>query len=308
MSGVKYSTFEIQKEVKERQSCISKLNELKGNINSIRENINKLLTTVTEGVKKSFSSDIEYVQRLMKDKLIDFNENMTSSQLKNIISEYEKIKEKIENALSMLVEIIEVKKDKRAKELIKRFEILKSEISGLTSLFTKWKNEEYENIKKGYEVILSLLNKEDFLDSEKKLNDLETYTNNLKHEIYVLEEKDNQRQYVFAALRKVCKEMGWEEIEIKNQEHPKDPIIFKVNTFSSGTITFYLSLDLIKVDSCISKDDGTCIKEFNNVSEKLKKFGVGTKFQIEGEDSEPKLIQKGEIDIPDSDFEKEMEA
>ena len=307
MSGVKYSRFELQKELKERQGSIHKLNEIKSIIFALRENLNKMLSAIPDNLKKSFSSDIENVLGSLNYKMPDFNETMTSSQLKNILNEYEKIKNLIENSLRILIEIIEVKRDKKAKELIKRLETIKSEVSGQKSLLTKWKEENYNSVINKIRAISSFIDVEDFINSEEQLSELEKQFNILKDEIYDLEEKDNQRQYVFDALRKVCKDMGWEEMEINYQVHPIEPIIFKVNTFSSGVITFYLSLDLIKVNSCISKDDGTCIKEFNNVSEKLKKFGVGTKFQIEGESTDPKLIQKGEIDFPDSSFEKEME-
>jgi len=307
MSGVKYSSYEIQRELRERQKCMSRLNELKRNIDAIRERINNMLNKMPEGVKDSFSSDIKSVQNWMKEKLADFYGEMGSSKLKNIIDEYEKIKEKGENALSTLVEVLEVKREEKAKELMKNYERLKAEISGYIPLFKKWKSEEYEKIKEKENAIISLINKENFRESEGKIDDLKEEINRMKMETSELEEKDNQRRYVLEALRKVCKDMGWEEKEIENLENPKEAIIFKVDTYSSGTMTFYISLEKIKVYSPLVKDDGTCIKEFNKVSEKLKGLGVETKFKMEGDGEEPKLIQKSVIDIPDSGMEKEME-
>ncbi len=307
MSGIKYSSIQIQRELREKQKCIVKLNEIKMSIGAIKENIKKILDATPEGVKSSFSKEIVKIENWLKEEMQNYNKNMNIDQLTYILNEYKKMIKRGEGALSELVEIIEVKREKKAKEVLKYYQLLKSEISANQNILEKWESEEYIEINKKLDAIYSFINKENFKVAEEKLANLKNQVDNLKLEVNELEDKNNQRQYVIDALRKVCRDMGWDEIEIRNLNNPKETVILKVDTYTAGKMTFYLNLDRMKVESPLTKNDGVCLKDFDKVSEKLKKFGVETQFKIEGEEPEPKLIQKGELDLPEEGEEQELE-
>jgi hypothetical protein len=112
--------------------------------------------------------------------------------------------------------------------------------------------------------------------------------------------KYDQRLYVLKALRQVCAEMGFKELAPPRAERPDDlksRIILTVDTLNRGEVSFYLSLESIEADSCISKSH--CFEEFGQLSAQLAEaFGVMTKFQMTDGKSDPKLRRKGELEEP----------
>jgi hypothetical protein len=94
--------------------------------------------------------------------------------------------------------------------------------------------------------------------------------------------------------------MGFKELAPPRTEQPDDlksRIILTVDTLNRGEVSFYLSLESIEADSCISQSH--CFEEFGQLSAQLAEaFGVMTKFQMADGKSDPKLRRKGELEEP----------
>jgi hypothetical protein len=123
------------------------------------------------------------------------------------------------------------------------------------------------------------------------------------------ETKHQRRMYLLKALRQVCAEMGFGEVQPPRYERDGDRgsrIALTVDTFNHGQVTFHLSLESIEADAAISP--AHCFEEFDQLSAQLaEQFGVQTKFQLAEGEPPPRLIRKGELEEP-SGAERAMEA
>jgi len=312
MSGLKYSKIELEKERKAYQEALAKINSLLGNIDGIRERINTILDDIPQGVKESFPEEIQRVRIWQARGIPSISEGMSSNELNRIAESLKGINDEGNEVLSLLIDVKEKRREEKARRLIAKLEGLRAEASGIKPFLNKWRPGGYENITNTLNRLPTMIENGEFVEVEGKLNQsVETLTQ-LKKEVTTLEEQDTTRRYVLEALRKVCKEMGWDETKepiLEEKDNPGSPLLYEVDTYYAGKVVFHLTLEGIKVDSQIPYEKGGCYKEFDNFSERLKRFGVTTKFErIEAPDEEPKLIQRGELDLPDEGIEMEMEA
>ena len=114
------------------------------------------------------------------------------------------------------------------------------------------------------------------------------------------EARHRRRLYLLKALRQVCRDLGFAEVGPQRYERPGDRrsrIVFAVDTKDRGPVTFFLSLDSIDADSCISK--GHCGDEFTRLSARLiEEFGVQTRFEVDDGGPLPLARQSGALDEP----------
>ncbi len=114
------------------------------------------------------------------------------------------------------------------------------------------------------------------------------------------EDKHQKRIHLLNGLRQVCVLMGFRENEPPHYEREGDRssrIIMVVDTFDRGLVTFHLSLDGVRTDSCMGTEH--CFEEFDRLSTHLAdQFGVQTKFQMANGEPRPELRRKGEKDEP----------
>lgn len=310
MSGLKYSRIEIAREQKARQKAFRKISLLISSINELRRKVKIICDAFPQGVKKSFSDEFKRVESWQIKKMPEVSKKMKSTKLNSIVRTLKRIDNEGKKALSILIEIKEVKRDKKAKELIKSEENLKAALAGMREILDKWRPGEYEKLTKEIDSLYQIIETGEFAKVADMLNELKNETEKFYQECASLEEQDIQRRYVLESLREVCKEMGWGEIKgpiLEEEGNYKSPLLYEVQTYSAGNMIFRLTLEGIKVHSPITKD--TCYKDFNELSEKLKRFGVTTKFEgLQAPEEEPKLIQKGELDLPDEGMERETET
>lgn len=311
MSGLKYSEIELEKETKACQKALSQISVLEANILSMREKVKALLCQLPDGVKDSFSGEIQKVKAWQAKNLHGYSERMNSAKLEKIVKGLQDLDDQgREDALKTLIEIKEIKRDKKARELIGRQEVLRTDLNGMKKFINKWKPREYEKVKNRFNALSAMIEKGDFVEAEGHLNRERDKITRLNSDCVKLDAQDMQRRYVLKALRKVCKEMGWgEEAEprLEEEHNPGSSILYEVETYSSGKMTFLLSLEEIRADSPITSENRVCYKEFDNLSDRLKKFGVKTKFERIESSDEPELLQRGELDLPDEGIEIGME-
>ncbi len=309
MSGVKYSEIKLEQEKKACQEALSKINALRSGIEGRKENVRSVLGQIPDGVKDSFLSEIKIVKNwLMKDSLSP-SEGMNSTELNNLIKQFQKIMEEGEKVIHNLVEIKEVRREAKARECIGKLETLKSDLTGLETSLNRWRPERYRNIIYGLNNLSLMIDRGDFIEVERGLNDVSDTLKNLEQEVTMLDTQERNRLYVLGALRNVCKEMGWaeeREPELEDKDNPASTVLYEVNTYSAGKIAFRLTLDGINVSSQIS--ESKCYRQFDDLSEKLKKFSIITKFEhVKTAGEKPILKQAGELDQPDDGIEIERE-
>ncbi|MBM4354112.1 MAG: hypothetical protein FJ109_10015 [Deltaproteobacteria bacterium] len=112
--------------------------------------------------------------------------------------------------------------------------------------------------------------------------------------------KHQRRVQLLNALRQVCAEFGFAEVAQPRHEEGRGRqgrIVFSVNTFNRGLITFHLSLDTIEAEAGILASH--CMDDFDKLSRMLdEKFGVRTKFKVVEGDPGPVIVRKGELEEP----------
>ncbi len=309
MSGLKYSTVEILREIKMRQEALTRIKILKSSIQTINNKIDKILREIPKGVKDSFSKDIEKIKEWQSSSLPSESEGMRSSQLSEIEKRLKAYQEEGKALANLLLDIKERRRGEKERELVKELERIEAEVSGMENLLKKWKPDKLDIFRKFIAEIFPMIEKGDFVKAEERIEEVEREITKMKEECESLEIYDNERKFILDKLRIVCRDMGWDEIgepHLEKVDNPGSPLIYEVNTYSSGIMKFYLTLKGIKVDSPFSPEKDFCYKQFDSLSEKLKDFGVQTKFErLSSPEEEPSLIRKGELDLPEEGEERE---
>ena len=102
-------------------------------------------------------------------------------------------------------------------------------------------------------------------------------------------------------------DMGFKEISLPHYEEKENRgsrILFEVDTYNQGRISFTLTLDSISTFSKIADDH--CFEEFGKLSEYLaEEFGVQTQFRLAEADALPEDIRKGAKDEPTDTDQRE---
>lgn len=307
MSGLKCSQIEIEREKRIQQEAHTKIRTNTNRIKALKEKVKSILSELPNGVKQSFANDLVGVNQWLSLTVPKPSQDMNSLELNKIVKELEKINSEGQNVIATLIEIKEVKRDAKAKELLKEQERLHSEYMAIKELIIKWFPNEYESLEKKLNTNLYFIESGNFPKVVDNLKDINLIIDILHQKCNSLEAKNNQRYYVLDALRSACNKMGWDEVKepvFEEKDNPKSALIYEVQTYYAGKMKFRLSLENINVDSPISKAGDHCYKDFDKLSESLKEFGVITKFtSIQPLEEDPKLIRKGELDLPD-DYEE----
>ena len=304
MSGVKCSSIELEREQKARQDALRKIEGLAGVSVGLRQQALAMIAALPDGVRQSFVSDLSKAEQMLTERQPVYRKNQSSAELSQVASQIERINEIQRNALQMLTDIRESKRDAKAREIYSRLETMQGEFCGHQSLLDKWHpgtfNKEMSMLRSYSEKIAA----GDFINVTSEMNKAQGRIANLIQKVSDLEAKDGERRFVLEALQEVIKEMGWKEVLPPTPIDPRDPaspIRYEVDTYYAGEIQFSLALDGIKSHSDISNDARGCYKEFGNISEKLKTFGIKTAFiKTDNESDLPKLKAQGEIEFPDS--------
>lgn len=278
-------------------------------LNSQREDGQQYLKTLT----KNFSKDADTLEKNLIDELLDLNTKFDENKesLNNWAGSNEV--NKIVKDLTESERCIKEKKLKDATDIKNRIaDNLNTQISSvnhLSAVFNQyeqekelldpWFDEEIHQINKKFDECKKLLQKGDYVASNRNVSEIQVNLDKKISEAKDLDEKDKKRNFVLESLKKVCTSMGFEEVGYSIEGRGKsNRIIYTIDTFSQGKIKFSLSLDSIDADSGIV--DNHCMSEFDKVSESLQNnFGIQTQFKRVSESGPDKLIRKGEKDEPD---------
>jgi len=123
----------------------------------------------------------------------------------------------------------------------------------------------------------------------------------LRSEAESKEDQQRRRMYVLRALRVVCGELGFHELEDPSYEDPEDrgtAVVQRFDTLDRGVITFRIHLDgRIESDSRIQLE--ACDEEHERISQLLQEeFGVITEFRRVGDDGLPEIMDAERMPLP----------
>lgn len=303
MSGVKYSQVEIEQMRKAHQDALQKASGLESTVGSLSKQAASILSGIPQGVKQSFVADIEQVKRLLSDSSPTFSSSMGTQALIDVSNRMNKVIESRRKAIRLLCSIREEKREQKAQELIASFEELKCEWSGISALLDKWRPGEVSSQVSAVQGVEQQVTKGEFVSVDKMLSQSRGNLENLTAKVNALETQDQERRFVLGALKDVCEsDMGWKEVGISGlqaETNPESPIVARFNTYSDGIIEFILRMDGIETHSDFSNEKHGCYKQFDSLSEQLRKVGVNTRFRRKGEENvDPDLKKKGELDEP----------
>jgi len=303
VSGVKCSSIELEREQKARQDALRKIESLTGVSAGLRQQALAIISCLPDGVRQSFADDLSKAEAMLAGSLPTYRNNQSSAELVQLASQIEKINGEKRRAIQLITNIRESKRDAKAREIYAQVETMQGEFCGQKALLEKWRPGTFDKEMEMFRSYSERTAAGDFINVVSDMDNAQERMAAVIRGVSALEAQDGERRFVLQALREVIKEMGWKEVlppTPVNPHDPSSPIRYEVDTYYAGEIQFSLALDGIKSHSDISNDARGCYKEFGNISEKLRSFGIKTEFhKIDGEDSLPELKVRGEIEEPD---------
>jgi len=312
MSGVKYSEIELAKERQAQEKARERIGRLNKEYKSVSAGIERLLAELGSQVVKSFSEISRQVSSWRSFSLPMPGKGMNSDELNSIADRISDLCKQAGELQRSLIYLKEQGRDERARELYGRIEQNRNRVNGLADLLNKWRKGESEKCMARLDKFSNEIEQGQFVDVEQGLNTFESGFSKLDQAVSELEMQDMQRHVVLDALIDVCSEMGWEiedEPVLKRKNDPASDILFSVDTFSAGKMAFCLSLQGIRVDAPFSTEGRLCYRQFDDFSDRLKKYGIKTNFKkIDGPDDLPEDRVSDALDIEDADDEGYMEA
>lgn len=206
MSGVKYSQIKLEQERKACQEALNSISALTGSIEGLKEKTRAILNQLPEGVKETFSGEIQRAKYWESKDIPIPSKEMNSTQLNKVAERLKEMNKAGREMLHLLIELKEVRRDEKARELIEKLEGLMAEIGGMKLLLNKWRQERYKELTKTLDGLSPMIEAGEFVKVGRGLSESERTLNELKTLVGSLEAQDNQRRYVLCSLRNVCKE------------------------------------------------------------------------------------------------------
>lgn len=308
MSGHKCSSISLNSELERKRLFLSQIQSHEQDIIGVRLQVHAALHDTTRGVREHFAKETTTAEHWLKS-----TENFATSRELGLSSSFPELSQKLNDLQSIASEGL-VLRSSLEEAFVHQAGQLRAEAAKLIfdadTLLSR--GNELIPLWFGTEQMQLLQAKLDQARQYLEADRLEQVSNELGHLNADLinklrlaesnESKHQQRLYILKALRKVCDEMGFQEIksvpsdsDVRNDRKRRIAVTF--DTFDRGEVSFYLSLESIEADSCISPTH--CFEEFNQLSEQLAEtFGVTTKFRTLDGEAAPKLRHKGEIEEP----------
>jgi hypothetical protein len=308
MSGRKCSNISLDSELERRRQYLGQIQSHQQDIAGVRRQVFAALNDTTRGVREHFAKEAATAELWLKSTnnlaaLSDLDLSSSVSVLSQRLSKLQSIgSEGLALQASLEEAFVQQAGQLRAEaaKLIFHADTLLSRGDEIIRLW--FGTEEVERSRATLDQARQDLEADRLEPASKSLNNLNADLITKLRLSENNESKHQQRLYILKALRKVSEEMGFQEIkpvpsDSEANDDRKRRIAVTFDTFNRGEVTFYLSLESIEVDSCISPTH--CFEEFSQLSEQLAEtFGVITKFQTLDGEAAPSLIRKGELEEP----------
>ncbi|MDQ7065342.1 MAG: hypothetical protein Q9P90_13985 [candidate division KSB1 bacterium] len=292
-----------------RQQQAREFLKIKRDVEACAFSLRQTLQSASPGLQETFAQEANLARQWLqkeqdvRNTLSNVGEDSdiqalqsAAGTLQALFQEGQQVSEKVEQAFVV-----------QASEWRQRAEAQVSEVESLFAggreVLELWlSDEDFQDIEARVQQLREILKADRLREIEAPYQTLKTELEAKAKEAEEKEARHQQRMYLLKALRQVCVDMGFGEVEPPRFEREDDRgsrIVLTIDTYAYGTVTFFLSLEAIEADSCIS--DRHCFEEFDQLSQQLKdKFGVQTKFRMADGEEPPQLIRKGEKEEPDS--------
>lgn len=306
MSGYKYSDFSLALERARKHEHLQRIRNAYSEAQGLSERISEQIESASEGLLETFVEETARAQRWLEQlelpNLQRLGMRTSLGILQDIRAELDQVVARGRRVQKVLSVSFTQKADALGQELAGRLADLEGRFAAARELLRLWLAEEdrealEEDLREGRR----LLDLEYYTELRQLLTRLAGWLEDKTSWAERQEDMHQKRLYLLQALRQVCADMGFEEVAAPEFEGPGDRgsrIRFVVDTIDRGQISFSLSLEGLNSFSEIADD--RCFEEFGRISQYLEKeFGIQTRFHTADGEPLPKLIRKGEMDLPD---------
>jgi len=303
MSGLKTSTFQLERERALRLIQIQQVAALRNLILELSNAISQRLEQASPGLRATFADEVTEARNWIVASQPDRATNGPESGASDLARVYQQLAavsregQRIQSTLSLA---LSQKADEMGQGLARRLGTVRGSFLARRQLLGLWRSSVQRRVETDLETAEHLLQSEQYTRLESLLRDSESVLETCGAEAEQLEEKHQKRLYLLKALRQVCSDMRMEEIGQPRYENPGDrgsAIQFEVETGNQGRINFLLALDMLS--SSAAADQQHCFHDFGRLSTYLNdEFGIQTNFRTADCQEVPRLIRKGERDFP----------
>jgi len=305
MSGLKYSVFDVLATVAEILLLRRKIKTGKKELDAVREQLKDTLQNIPEWAKSTLQKQIRASETWF-DKIASLETQ--SSYAGDDVDTLRTIVESLQDAIRTgraLLEVINASVrnglDQLSSRVIQTCSIAEQQFTAHRELIERWLGKETASrMTSVFSNLKDMMNQKKYSEAEKLLAHTANQLQENIRKATELEDKHQKRLYLLKALRQVCSELGFQEVQepyFERENSLQSRIVYRVDTLDKGQITFYLALDHITSHSEI--EENKCFGEFEEISKFLKdRFGVITNFKRPELPEQPKLIQKGELEEP----------
>ncbi|MBN1483853.1 MAG: hypothetical protein JXA37_03960 [Chloroflexia bacterium] len=314
MSGYKYSSYRLARERAQRMELLQTIRTDHAAVEGLQQRVGELLQETSAGLQETFAAETEQARRWLEQlelpELRRLNMRSDLGLLRQVRSTLAGTAARGREAQRALRQAYTQKADELGQRLAGLLAELEGAYAGRRELLGFW----YAG-----DVLAALagqLQEASRLLEGERYGELEALLENVQVELEQRaawaegeEEKHQKRLYLLQALRQVCADMGFVEVSAPRFEEEGQRgsrILLTVDTVDRGQIAFTLSLEGISSFSEIADDH--CFEEFGQISEYLEQeFGIQTQFHTQDGEPIPRLLRKGELDLPE-DAGMEMAA
>jgi len=311
MSGIKYSEIALEREKKARQDAMQEIEQLEARLKASDRRIEEMLENTAPEVLASFPEVHAGLKAWQEGELPVATEEMNSSELQEVAARMAERCGVADDVQQGLARIREHGRDEKAGELAAQVEMLRNRVHAMRELMDKWEPGRAIGLEQELEGLEAGIRADRFITVAEGCGTLDESLSGLEERFSGLEARDRQRRVVLDAVQEVCREMGWDEFRAPRLEEPEDPasaLLFTVETWSDGRMEFRLSLEGIRVDAPFTTGGRLCYSQFDLFSDRLKRFGVKTKFKrLGGPDDLPEDRTSDAIDMDQADEQQYME-
>lgn len=313
MSGNKYSEYRLQQERQEKMNELQTITNLFDAVSGVSTLLASALDRASVGLKQTFASEVNQAQQWLDQDMPENNPyDMDSDigQIRQLRSRLERLATSGKQAQKDLSVALTQKADQMGKQLSAEVADAEQFFAGHRNLLELWFDDPAMNQwQNQLSRAADLLQNEQYDVLQSHLKTLQTDLQAKHDHAQKQEDKHQKRLYLLKALRQVCVEMGFAEVTkptFEDDANRGSKILYTVDTYNQGEISFKLTLDEV---SCLSQiAEGKCFEEFSQLSSHLDDmYGIQTSFKMMDGSPIPHLIRKGEKDRPD-DSGKTMNA
>jgi hypothetical protein len=304
MSGVKTTDYRIARERAEKIARIKGITARQAEVETLRGRMDEMLGNVSDGLRATFANEVERAQRwlaLPDPSTIRAEMRTGVAELADAYQAWDAGAQAGRQQYEALQLAFTRKADALGQRLAKLVTQAEGQIVGARKLLVLWYSEpQVAAWEAQIRETRQLLDQEAYSELETRITALHTELAERIASADSREEQQQKRLYLLKALRQVCAEMGFEEVEAPHYAQDGDrgsTLLFTVDTIARGKITFKLTFDGISTFSELADDH--CPTDFANITQYLEdEFGISTEFYGEDGKPIPKLIAKGEMDEP----------